>query len=385
MQESLSGGNGLLTITFINVGYGESILIEAEKNGIKIIGLIDGGSGEDEEYSGSTGRIRTRDFLAYKNIDILDFVILTHVHEDHVCGLEQFISTGGLVKKLFTVKILPQNVPKLFSSDISTLSMRKFISALNSYRLLLILLQKQKAVTVEIDASSGVISLAEGLFAEIIAPSTERANLLFERLADLYRSFSSSAYDSSFTEKAVALDADLNGFSLALILNYQGKKIFLPGDATPEILSDDMKFKQAFISDMLHCDVLKVAHHGQIDGATEKFITAVSPKILITCSSSDRRYQSAHPDLYRYIGAWLKQNPVYLFTDAIDIKVNELCHAPHSAVFITINADTFPAQLVYDFTPTIFLDRLFLGKHRCTDGKEEKNYRQIAFSNERTI
>jgi hypothetical protein len=101
---------------------------------------------------------------------------VTHIHEDHICGLEQFISAGGLVKKLFTVKILPQDVPKLFCSNISAPGIRKFVSALNSYRLLLILLEKQKTVTVEVDASFGGISLAEGLFAEIIAPSTERAN-----------------------------------------------------------------------------------------------------------------------------------------------------------------------------------------------------------------
>jgi hypothetical protein len=62
MQNSLSRENSLLTITFVNVGYGESVLIEAEKNGIKTIGLIDGGSGEDQEYSGGTGRIRTQGF-----------------------------------------------------------------------------------------------------------------------------------------------------------------------------------------------------------------------------------------------------------------------------------------------------------------------------------
>jgi hypothetical protein len=77
------------------------------------------------------------------------------------------------------------------------------------------------------------------------------------------------------------------------------KKNFLPGGATPESLSGDVRFKRTFVSGMLHCDILKIVHHGQIDGIMKEFITAVSPKILIICSSSYRRYQSAHPDLYK--------------------------------------------------------------------------------------
>jgi competence protein ComEC len=355
MTESLPRENDLLTITFINVGYGESILIEIEENSTKTIGLIDGGSGEDEEYSGDTGRIRTRDFLAHRNISVLDFAILTHIHEDHVCGLEQFVSAGGIVRKLFTVKSLPRDAPELFISAISACNTRKFITALNSYRLLLASLKKQNITVVEINASTGVIPLADGLSAKIIAPSAERANLLFQRLVDLYRAFPTNTDDLSFREKAAVLDSVLNDFSLALILNYQGKKVFLPGDATPESLSGDVRFRQALVSGMLRCDILKAAHHGQIDGVTEEFITAVSPKMLITCSSSDRRYQSAHPDLYRRIDTWLKQKPVYLFTDAIDIGSNTLCRTPHSAIVITINPYILPVRKVYDFVPDNFL------------------------------
>jgi competence protein ComEC len=336
----------MLRITFINVGYGESILIEVEENGTNTIGLIDGGSGEDNEYSGGTGRIRARDFLANRGITTLDFAILTHIHEDHVCGLEQFVAAGGVIKKLFTVTALPPDTPELFIGGDSASCVRKFIAALNSYRLLLASLQKQNSAVVEVDASTGIMPLADGLIAEVIAPSTERSGLLFGHLVNLYRAFSSDAYNLVFAEKAAALDADLNGFSLGLMLNYRGKKVFLPGDATPGSLSGDTKFNQALVSDALRCDVLKVAHHGQVDGVTEEFITAASPKIVVTCSSSDRRYQSAHPDLYKRIDAWLQQKPAYLFTDAINISANTLCRAPHSAVVITINANSYSHSIV---------------------------------------
>jgi competence protein ComEC len=100
----------MLVITFINVGYGESILLEAGENKSKTVILIDGGSGEDGEYTGNTGRIRTVEYLAKKGIAVLDLAVVSHVHEDHVCGLEQFVRAGGGIKKLVTLRELPQGV-----------------------------------------------------------------------------------------------------------------------------------------------------------------------------------------------------------------------------------------------------------------------------------
>ena len=50
-----------MDITFINVGYGESILITCEEPGREdglFVMLIDGGSDMDSEYTGESGRIR---------------------------------------------------------------------------------------------------------------------------------------------------------------------------------------------------------------------------------------------------------------------------------------------------------------------------------------
>lgn len=55
-----------MDITFINVGYGESILITCEEPGREdglFVMLIDSGSDMDSEYVGNSGRIRAADFL----------------------------------------------------------------------------------------------------------------------------------------------------------------------------------------------------------------------------------------------------------------------------------------------------------------------------------
>ena len=75
-----------MDITFINVGYGESILITCEDQEAEdgqFVMLIDGGSNMDQEYTGQSGRIRSRDFLKKKGIRHIDLAVFSHVHEDH--------------------------------------------------------------------------------------------------------------------------------------------------------------------------------------------------------------------------------------------------------------------------------------------------------------
>ena len=79
-----------MDITFINVGYGESILItcaDPENEDGQFVMLIDGGSGEEEEFAGSTsGRRPLIDFLRDQHLGHLDLLVNTHIHEDTPAG-----------------------------------------------------------------------------------------------------------------------------------------------------------------------------------------------------------------------------------------------------------------------------------------------------------
>ena len=78
-----------MKLTFINVGYGESILLQcpsAERGGMFTM-LIDGGSAEDAEYAGFPHRVRAADYLRSAGVTRLDVLLNTHIHEDHTSGL----------------------------------------------------------------------------------------------------------------------------------------------------------------------------------------------------------------------------------------------------------------------------------------------------------
>jgi competence protein ComEC len=73
--------NGVMEVHFIDVGQGDSILIEAEDSAM----LIDAG----ENNKGSV----VVDYLKAQNITKLDYVIGTHPHSDHIGGLDTVIDT----------------------------------------------------------------------------------------------------------------------------------------------------------------------------------------------------------------------------------------------------------------------------------------------------
>ena len=79
-----------LKLTFVNVGYGEAVLLECPdrtRPGGNFVMVIDGGSAEPMEYLHTqSGRIRLAEYLQ-SHVDHIDIMVNTHPHEDHVSGL----------------------------------------------------------------------------------------------------------------------------------------------------------------------------------------------------------------------------------------------------------------------------------------------------------
>jgi competence protein ComEC len=79
-----------LRITFIDVGQGESILVEFPG---KTLMLIDGGGFYDDRFD--VGERVVSPFLWKKKIRRLDLVVLTHPHPDHLNGLISIVDNFG--------------------------------------------------------------------------------------------------------------------------------------------------------------------------------------------------------------------------------------------------------------------------------------------------
>ncbi len=294
-----------MKLRFLNVGYGESILLTAQQSdGSAFTMLIDGGSGEDAEYAGFPARIRAADALKELGLSRLDVVLNTHIHEDHTCGLARVVSEFEIGE--YWCCALPEGHeawPELPSAIVTLPRSDKSLRALNEHRRMLQRFRSSGTPVRQLRQGTELTLPVEGLSISVLGPSGDEATEMLERIERLY------AEQELEAKKELLLDVDknMNNHSVMLMLDCRGTKVLLPGDTN--CAGYDHLPPQA-----LRADVFKVGHHGQRDGADEALVQAVSPRVLVVCASSDRRYESMHPEILSLFQAH-DPNTVYLLSD----------------------------------------------------------------------
>lgn len=130
-----------LKLTFVNVGYGEAIILECPDprfpNGTFVM-VIDGGSAEAAEFADrSTGRIPLWEYLRLHGFNHIDLMVSTHIHEDHLCGLP---AAAEIAAPAAFWQTLPPDFDRLMFPLSETLahnaSQDKFLRAINDYQTL---------------------------------------------------------------------------------------------------------------------------------------------------------------------------------------------------------------------------------------------------------
>lgn len=135
----------MLTVDFINVGYGDSILIrEFIDDSTSFNMLVDCGDLTIDNRSHLSKRITASDFLRKEKIETLDLFVLTHLHLDHCGGLQQLLQKVK-IKNFWTNYLPPEEfwgkhtkIPEQISPGASCL-----IQAMNIYSAALQTLEKQ--------------------------------------------------------------------------------------------------------------------------------------------------------------------------------------------------------------------------------------------------
>ena len=227
--------HGLL-VTFIDVGQGDSILIETPKGHVV---LVDAGP-QGAEPGLDTGSRIVAPLLRSKGIGVIDLLILTHPHEDHFGGMSSII-------RQFRVKRFA--MPDVACSD-------------DGFKKLRGLIRKRRIPVV--DAHMDV---------QARFPDGVKLTFLYPSSADLSRRIT---------------DEELNDVSAVLKVEYKKAEILLAGDAGPEA-----EQKMLARGADLHADALKVPHHGSSFGTTWSFVKAVHPDIAVV--SVGKWNQFGHP------------------------------------------------------------------------------------------
>ena len=323
-----------MKITFINVGYGEAILIKLNKPepvDQPYTVMIDGGGNDTDEFKGFTQRVRASDYLKEKGIKKIDLLISTHIHEDHTCGLWDIVKQVQIGEFWCNYEIPPEfEGAYIHTPQPATQSLSKFISAVNSYNQIYFALKGKGVPIRQIFGIKEEIILKNDLKLDVLGPSEEDYKLLQSRLDTMY-----SAPDPEKKALVIELDAWMNMPSIMLRFHYHGIKLFLPSDVNCMgygHLKNHM--------DLVRADIFKAAHHGQIDGISDELAGFIRPRIVVTCASSDGRYNSSNRETYEIIERSVEpfgEKPLFLFSDNIEVKGYSESIATHQAVLIEID------------------------------------------------
>ncbi|MFA5098300.1 MAG: DNA internalization-related competence protein ComEC/Rec2 [Candidatus Margulisiibacteriota bacterium] len=237
-QALVLGGNEL-SVSFIDVGQGDSILIEAP-DGQKV--LIDGGG--KRSFNGQEDKIGSRivvPFLHNRGINKLDLVVLTHPHDDHVGGLV------SVLKEIKTDKVIDPG----------------FVYDSPAYENFLELIKRNKIKYATVKAGD-IISIG-AVKGYVLSPP------------------------ESFLK---GTESDANNSSIVIRLVYGGTSFMLTGDAAFEAEKEMLDRGYYFMS-----DVLKIGHHGSATSTSDEFLEAAAPKTAVICVGKGNKFGHPRPEV----------------------------------------------------------------------------------------
>ena len=238
-------------VVFVAVGQGDSVHIRAEGHDV----LIDGGgqaeiSKETDNENGNTknnsynvGKNILMPYLMHGGADAVDIALVTHLHADHYKGIAE-------LSEIFPVGAIgvPADYKASFSDETS-----KSESEDNLADVIYIYPFMQ-------------INITDDVYIEPIWPA-------------------------KISNEQIAVN-DPNEHNTVYMIHYKGIKIMVTGDLLEE---DEHKMVDYYNdTDVLECDILKVAHHGSKSSSSEEFLDAAKPKIAVIQCGRNNFYGHPH-------------------------------------------------------------------------------------------
>jgi competence protein ComEC len=261
-----------LIVTFIDVGHGDSILLEFPR-GKRM--LIDGGGLYEDRFD--IGKNVIAPFLWKKKIRRIDILVLTHPDPDHFKGLK-FIASQ------FSIGQFWDNGHKGDSA---------------SYRQL-----EETVSSKKIER----LSLNEGSPTQMI----NGVEIFFLNPPVL----------NSVQKKSRSL-VDLNNSSLVMKLNFKNVSILLPGDIGKE--AEERMLRKGY---PLKADILKFPHHGSFSSSSPLFLQRVKPFYAILSVGERNIGRLPHPEVikrYQQLDSRIfrtdKHGAITVITDGEKIEV----------------------------------------------------------------
>jgi competence protein ComEC len=261
-----------LKLTFIDVGHGDSILVEFPK-GRKM--LVDGGGLYDDRFD--IGKNVIAPFLWKEKIRRIDTLVLTHPDPDHLKGLN-FIASQFSIGQFWDNGFEIQSEPYL--------QLRETL--------------RQKQIKTQFLNEETLPQIINGVEVSILNPPAWNP-----------------------TQKKVRIPSDLNNSSLVLKLQFKNVSVLLAGDIEKE--AEGLMLRKGF---PLKADIIKVPHHGSSSSSSLIFLDRVKPAYAILSVGERNIGRLPHPEIlkrYRQLGSRIlrtdKHGAITVVTDGKEIEV----------------------------------------------------------------
>lgn len=214
--------SSILKIHYIDVGQGDSILLQQGEQNM----LIDTGTNDSTDSLIS--------YLKGLNLQRIDYLVLTHPHEDHIGGADKVIEQFNIGSVI---------MPKV---TVTTKTFKDVVFAMNE--------KKLKAVS-PVPGSEFRLGNAECV---IYGPINSRKD-------------------------------DLNTYSIVLKVTFGSTRFLFTGDA--QVSNEQDMIKKGYD---LRADVLKVGHHGSRTSSSKAFLEKVNPEYAVISCGKGNDYGHPH-------------------------------------------------------------------------------------------
>ncbi|ADZ19997.1 competence protein ComEC [Clostridium acetobutylicum] len=211
-----------LKVHYIDVGQGDSELIQCGGKNM----LIDTGTNE------STSNLMS--YLKNQNVQKIDYLVLTHPHEDHIGGADEVINNF--------------NIGTIYMPNVAT-NTQTYKDVIQAMR------NKGLTATNPVVGSTFKVGSANCIVYGPINTNSE----------------------------------NLNTYSIVIKLTYGNNKFMFTGDAQS---SNEQDMINAGFD--LSADVLKVGHHGSHTSSSQDFLNAVNPKYAVISCGLGNDYGHPH-------------------------------------------------------------------------------------------
>lgn len=278
-----------MKLAFYNAGCGDASSISFVGNSGKTVNVfIDGG------YA------RTyRDILAgvLKELErrklSIDLWVVTHIHDDHIGGVINYVNAVLEGRTNDIVKCWWYNPPRQTSSILPVASWSK-AQSIKQAVLLTNYLEAKNVLPGQSVLRSTEARELDGMKIYVLSPSHNGLEKLAEKYRDpkielekiedatISRGVSSRQRDFHLKAEDIDLssweeDTNIdNGSSIALLTEFQGKKVLWLADSHPSIIRDSL-LALGFSEQLpLSCDYVKVSHHGSPGNASDELYRLIN-------------------------------------------------------------------------------------------------------------